>query len=81
MSSLLTIRELSLWRGPRQVLRDVTLSIERGEVCALMGLSGCGKTTALRATVALEAFDSGAVDVGGFRLTPGPVQSGKQIRL
>ena len=73
VSSLLTIRELSLWRGPRQVLRDVTLSIERGEVCALMGLSGCGKTTALRATVALEAFDSGAVDVGGFRLTPGPV--------
>lgn len=73
MSGLLTIRELSLSRGSRQVLRGVTLSITRGEVCALMGLSGCGKTTALRATVALEAFDSGAVDVGGFLLAPGPV--------
>ena len=73
VSGLLEIRELSLFRGPRQILRGVTLSIERGEVCALMGLSGCGKTTALRATVALEAFDSGAVDVGGFLLGPGPV--------
>ena len=73
VSGLLEIRELSLFRGARQVLRGVTLSIERGEVCALMGLSGCGKTTALRATVALEAFDAGSVDVGGFRLQPGPV--------
>ena len=73
VSGLLEIRELSLSRGARQILRGVTLSIERGEVCALMGLSGCGKTTALRATAALESFDAGAVDVGGFLLSPGPV--------
>ena len=73
MNGLLEIRQLSLSRGARQILRGLTLSISRGEVCALMGLSGCGKTTALRAAVALEAFDGGAVDVGGFLLSPGPI--------
>ncbi len=73
MSGLLRIEGLRLSRSARDVLRGVSLRVERGEFCALMGLSGSGKTTALRATAALESFQAGSIEVDGFALAPGPV--------
>jgi len=67
----LLIRGLGLSRGTMPVLRGVDLAVSGGEFVALMGLSGGGKTTILRAIVGLEAFDAGAVDVGGVSLAPG----------
>lgn len=45
--------------------------MDRGELVALMGLSGGGKTTVLRSVAALEPFDSGTIDVDGVVLTAG----------
>ncbi|HVR41321.1 MAG TPA: ATP-binding cassette domain-containing protein, partial [Thermoanaerobaculia bacterium] len=73
MSAVLTIDALRLNRGSREVLRGVNLRIERGELVALMGLSGGGKTTVLRTISALEPFDAGTVDVDGVVLKPGPL--------
>jgi len=73
MSAILNISSLRLLRGRREVLRGVDLSIERGELVALMGLSGGGKTTILRTVAALEPFDAGTVEVEGVVLRPGPV--------
>lgn len=42
------IRNLSLWYGTFQALRDVTLNVHQGGVTALIGPSGCGKSTLLR---------------------------------
>jgi len=67
---ILRVDRLQLSRGARAVLRGVSFSADRGELIALMGLSGGGKTTILRAIAALEAFDSGAIEVDGVALEP-----------
>ncbi|MEO7921416.1 MAG: ATP-binding cassette domain-containing protein, partial [Thermoanaerobaculia bacterium] len=69
--TVLSIRGLRLSRGPREILRGVGLHAEQGELLALMGLSGGGKTTVLRTVAALERFDSGDVDVDGVLLRGG----------
>jgi len=71
--SILAIDALRLKRGNRQVLRGVTMNVHRGELVALMGLSGGGKTTVLRSVAALEAFEGGTIDVDGVVLRPGPL--------
>ena len=73
MSEILRIESLRLNRGSRQVLRGVNMSAQRGELLALMGLSGGGKTTILRSVAALETFNDGTIDVDGVVLRPGPL--------
>lgn len=65
---LLSVTGLRLVRGERQVLRGVDLQVGPGELVALMGLSGSGKTTILRAIAGLEPFEGGAIDVQGLVL-------------
>lgn len=47
-SSLVELRDLRFGYGPRDVLHGVTLNVPRGKVVAIMGGSGCGKTTLMR---------------------------------
>lgn len=42
------IREVNLWYGPKQALKDVTFDIYQREVLAFIGPSGCGKSTMLK---------------------------------
>ena len=69
----LVIRGLHVRRDDREVLRGVDLDVAAGEICALMGASGAGKTTVLRAVAALEPFAGGTVSVDDVTLSPGPV--------
>lgn len=54
--------------GPVHALKDVDLTIEKGEFVSFIGPSGCGKTTFLRVVADLEQPTSGSVTVNG--LTP-----------
>jgi polar amino acid transport system ATP-binding protein len=72
--SLVELRGVRLSRGAREILCGIDLAVERGEVLALMGLSGSGKTTALRSIAGLERFDAGEICVDtatiGARMDP-----------
>lgn len=69
-SRILTVEGLTLARGARQILRGVDLHVGGGELVALMGLSGSGKTTVLRTVAGLEAFGGGRIEVAGLSLDP-----------
>jgi NitT/TauT family transport system ATP-binding protein len=52
--------------GPVQALKDVNLTIERGDFVSFIGPSGCGKTTFLRVMAALEQPTGGTITVNGM---------------
>ena len=54
--------------GPLEVLRGLSFRVEPGEVAAIIGPSGGGKSTFLRCLNGLEAFQGGSVTVDGLRL-------------
>lgn len=56
--------------GEVEILRGITLSIAKGEVCVLLGSSGSGKSTLLRTINGLESFDQGRIVVDGIALGP-----------
>src|SRR4029079_11397381 len=66
VSAVMETRGLRLKRGLREILCGVDIAVARGEMLALMGLSGSGKTTILRTVAGLEGFDDGAVLVDGI---------------
>lgn len=51
--ALLDVRALSAWYGAAQILFDVDLQVRRGEVVALMGRNGAGKSTTLKAVMGM----------------------------
>ena len=63
MTTSLRVQGLRLARGSRTILDGVHLQAASGEIVALMGLSGSGKTTILRVLAGLEQADAGEIDV------------------
>lgn len=59
--TLLEVRKLAAWYGAAQILFDVDLDVKRGEVVALMGRNGAGKSTTLKAAMGLLARRAGQV--------------------
>ena len=64
MTRVLDARGVRLKRGSREILRGIDLHADAGEVVALMGLSGSGKTTMLRVIAGLDPRDAGDVTSG-----------------
>lgn len=63
--AILEIKNIHKSFGREQVLKGIDLSLEKGEVLAIIGSSGSGKTTLLRCINFLERADMGTVSVGG----------------
>ncbi|BDU36032.1 Toluene tolerance protein Ttg2A [Vibrio nigripulchritudo MADA3029] len=62
---LVTIQNLTFYRGTRKIFDDVSLSVPKGKITAIMGPSGIGKTTLLRLIGGQIAPDSGEVTFDG----------------
>src|SRR6478735_11393980 len=67
--SFLEIDEVHKAYGEHEVLKGVTLNVERHEVVCLIGASGSGKSTLLRCVNALEDIQSGAIRIEGDTVT------------
>jgi len=59
------LRNVQKFFGSVQVIKDVNLKIDDGEFIVLLGQSGCGKTTTLRAVAGLETIDEGDILIDG----------------
>ncbi len=63
---MIEVNDLVKRHGAIEILRGVSLSVERGEVAAIIGPSGSGKSTFLRCLNGLERFQSGRVAIDGL---------------
>jgi len=75
MAPYLSIENLSVSYSATRVLDRVSLGVERGEMIALLGSSGCGKTTLLRSIAGFVLPDSGTIKVGGRDITRLPPEA------
>lgn len=65
MKDAIQVRELKKSYGSHMVLKGIDFQIEKGEIFALLGVNGAGKTTALECIEGLRKYDSGAITVNG----------------
>ena len=71
MTALLELEGVQARYGPVQALHDVSLTVEEGEVVAVLGANGAGKTTTLRA-ISGTVSRSGSLRLAGSDLRAGP---------
>lgn len=82
--SILEVAHIQKHFGQTEVLKDISFSLEQGQVVSIIGSSGSGKTTLLRCLNFLERPDQGIIRVNGETLYDGSspaAQTDQQIRL
>lgn len=78
---LLDVKNLTSKYGATQVLFGVDLDVEEGEIVALMGRNGMGKSTSIRAICGLNPVSSGHVSFGGSDISQLPLHKCAQMGL
>ena len=64
----LTLKGIKKSFGKVDVIRDMSLNVEDGELIVFVGPSGCGKSTMLRMIAGLETATEGEISIGGRRV-------------
>jgi len=77
----LRVRNIARAFGPRQVVRDVSLTVQRGEVAGLLGPNGAGKTTCFYMITGLIPPDSGSIWLDGEDITAQPMYQRARMGL
>ena len=66
--NIIEIKNLNKWYGDFHVLKDINLSVKKGEIIVVCGPSGSGKSTLIRCINRLEEFQEGSIVVDGIEL-------------
>lgn len=81
--TILELKQISQAYGKQLVVKDLSLTLKKGEIGCLLGASGCGKTTVLRTIAGFEALLDGKISIAGeivssasFSLPPAKRQIG-----
>ena len=69
MQSAVEMKQVNKWYGAYHALRDVNLSVAKGEVLVVCGPSGSGKSTMIRTINQLEEHQSGAILINGDEIS------------
>ncbi len=75
---LLEINHLKKYFGELEVLKDISMSVEEGEVVSIIGPSGSGKSTLLRCATMLETMNGGDLLYGGTAAVKDGTYAGKE---
>ncbi len=75
---LLEINHLKKYFGELEVLKDISMSVEEGEVVSIIGPSGSGKSTLLRCATMLETMNGGDLVYGGTAAVKDGTYAGKE---
>jgi ABC-2 type transport system ATP-binding protein len=65
MNDIISVEHINKELGKRQILKDVTLAVQRGDIFGYLGPNGAGKTTTIRIMLGLMTADSGKVTLLG----------------
>jgi multiple sugar transport system ATP-binding protein len=72
MTAQIELKNVEKYYGAYHALKNIDLSIAKGQFVALVGPSGCGKSTLLRSLAGLETITSGAIHIAGERVNDLP---------
>ena len=78
---LLEIEGLNAWYGTSHVIHDLSFSVEQGEILALVGRNGAGKTSTIKAVMGLMPRATGRVRFRGRELLPLPAHARFRLGL
>lgn len=68
MSEIIKVEKLSKKIKSKEILKNINLSINEGEIYGLLGPSGCGKTTTIKTMCGLEKFNEGQIIIDNLKV-------------
>jgi len=66
MKTLIEVKKINKSFGSKQILKDVSFTINEGEILGFIGPNGAGKTTTIKLMLGLQSIDSGEVIIDGY---------------
>lgn len=76
---MLKIEHLTKTYGGKKAVDDLTLHIQKGEICGFIGHNGAGKTTTIKACCGILQFDSGEICIDGISIKENPLACKRQL--